>query len=216
MASYVGKFGTQLWSSYTRSVETRPVLTKSFTSFTGFVLGDTIAQLATSGNERFDYWRTARFAAFGFFIHAPGCHFFYQALDAVIFPSAAKSTKAVLAKMLIDQTIWTPISLVVFYSAFKTMEGRRDQIQQTLREKFFPTLLAGYAVWPLAHVVNFRFIPTSQRVLYINAVQVGWNVVLSKIATKKSPEKEKNECQQDIEIGRENEIVRDEGSSRRR
>lgn len=27
-------------------------------------------------------------------------------------------------------------------------------------------------MWPLAHVVNFRFIPNSQRVLYINAVNV--------------------------------------------
>ena len=48
MASNLTKFGMQLWSSYARSVETRPILTKSFTSFTGFVLGDTIAQLATT------------------------------------------------------------------------------------------------------------------------------------------------------------------------
>ena len=33
------------------------------------------------------------------------------------------------------------------------------------------TLLAGYTVWPLVHVINFRFIPSSQRVLYINCVQ---------------------------------------------
>ncbi len=57
------------------------------------------------------------------------------------------STKAVLAKMLIDQTLWTPISICIFYSVFKTMEGRRDQILQTIRDKFWATLLAGYAVW---------------------------------------------------------------------
>lgn len=50
--------------------------------------------------------------------------------------------------------------------------GQSDKIQQTLKDKFWPTLLAGYAVWPLAHVINFRFIPNSQRVLYINAVNV--------------------------------------------
>ncbi len=50
--------------------------------------------------------------------------------------------------------------------------GQSDKITQTLKDKFWPTLLAGYAVWPLAHVINFRFIPNSQRVLYINAVNV--------------------------------------------
>ena len=31
-------------------------------------------------------------------------------------------------------------------------------------------------MWPLAHVINFRFIPNSQRVLYINAVNVSFLV----------------------------------------
>lgn len=33
-------------------------------------------------------------------------------------------------------------------------------------------LLANYAIWPLAHLINFRFVPSQQRILYINAVQV--------------------------------------------
>ena len=54
----------------------------------------------------------------------------------------------------------------------KCAAGQSDKIKDTLKDKFWPTLLAGYAVWPLAHVINFRFIPNSQRVLYINAVNV--------------------------------------------
>lgn len=50
--------------------------------------------------------------------------------------------------------------------------GQADKIKATIKEKFWPTLLASYAVWPLAHLVNFRFVPNSQRVLYINAVNV--------------------------------------------
>ena len=57
--------------------------------------------------------------------------------------------------------------------------GQSDKIKQTLKDKFWPTLLAGYAVWPLAHVINFRFIPNSQRVLYINAVNVSTLLRLS-------------------------------------
>ena len=51
-------------------------------------------------------------------------------------------------------------------------EGKPDQIVQTLKEKYVKTLKAGYAIWPLAHIVNFRYVPTEQRVLYVNAVQV--------------------------------------------
>ena len=49
--------------------------------------------------------------------------------------------------MVIDQTLWTPLSICVFYAFLLTAEGRRDHIRQTIREKFWPTLLAGYAVW---------------------------------------------------------------------
>ena len=62
----------------------------------------------------------------------------------------------VLAKMAIDQLIFTPVGTVVFYSAFKTMEGDAAGIPATLRDKFWPTLLAGYALWPVAHIINFR------------------------------------------------------------
>lgn len=34
-------------------------------------------------------------------------------------------------------------------------------------------------MWPLAHVVNFKFVPSSQRILYINTIQVGYNAFLS-------------------------------------
>ena len=58
--------------------------------------------------------------------------------------------------MAIDQLIFTPVGTVIFYSAFKTMEGDAASIPATLREKFIPTLLAGYALWPMVHIINFR------------------------------------------------------------
>lgn len=41
-----------------------------------------------------------------------------------------------------------------------------------IQSKLLPMLLANYAIWPLAHLINFRFVPSQQRILYINAVQV--------------------------------------------
>lgn len=196
--SALSRAGLGAWASYNASLAARPLLTKSLTSFTGFIVGDAIAQ-ATSSQPRYDWRRTARFAAFGFLLHAPGCHVFYRALDALVFPGAptrcraesllrgpprclcrgalrrnpgcTRSTKAVIAKILVDQTLWTPVSICAFYAFLLTFEGRAEAIAQTIRDKFWPTLLAGYAVWPLAHVINFKFVGGEHRLLYINCVQ---------------------------------------------
>jgi len=48
------------------------------------------------------------------------------------------------------------------------------------------TAVAGsWAVWVPAHVVNFAYVPPPQRLLYINGVQVFYNVFLSFIGNKK-------------------------------
>jgi len=33
-------------------------------------------------------------------------------------------------------------------------------------------MIANYAVWPIAHVINFKFVAPQQRILYINCCQV--------------------------------------------
>ncbi|DBA72369.1 hypothetical protein WJX79_001307 [Trebouxia sp. C0005] len=173
--------GARLWSSYNRQLDARPLVTKSFTSFFGFIVGDGVAQVASG--EKYDYWRTARFATYGILVHGPLSHVWYGILDKNVMPRTPKSPAAVVTKMALDQLLLSPIGICLFYSIIKTMEGQSDKITQTLKDKFWPTLLAGYAVWPLAHVINFRFIPNSQRVLYINAVNVCWNVFLCKLAS---------------------------------
>ena len=32
-------------------------------------------------------------------------------------------------------------------------------------------MIANYAVWPVAHLINFKFVPSQQRILYINCCQ---------------------------------------------
>lgn len=41
-------------------------------------------------------------------------------------------------------------------------------------------------MWPLAHFFNFKYIPSSQRVLYINTIQIGYNCFLSLISNRDS------------------------------
>lgn len=154
-------FAARLWSSYNRQLDARPLVTKSFTSFFGFIVGDGVAQAAAG--EKYDYWRTARFATYGLLIHGPLSHAWYGILDKNVMPRNPKSPAAVVIKMGLDQVLLSPIGICLFYTIIKTMEGQSDKIKETLKDKLWPTLLAGYAVWPLAHVINFRFIPNPLR-----------------------------------------------------
>jgi protein Mpv17 len=36
-----------------------------------------------------------------------------------------------------------------------------------------------------AHTINFAFVPPAQRLLYINSIQIGYNVFLSFLGNKK-------------------------------
>ena len=45
-------------------------------------------------------------------------------------------------------------------------------VRPALADKFVPTMKASYRLWPAAHTFNFAFVPSEQRVLYMNVVAV--------------------------------------------
>ena len=45
-----------------------------------------------------------------------------------------------------------------------------------------------WAYWVPAHFVNFRFIPGEQRLLYINCMQIMYNIFLSFLGNRDAPE----------------------------
>jgi protein Mpv17 len=45
--------------------------------------------------------------------------------------------------------------------------------------------MGSWAVWVPAHTINFAFVPPSQRLLYINTIQIGYNIFLSFLGNKK-------------------------------
>lgn len=57
------------------------------------------------------------------------------------------------------------------------------EIWPELKAKYVPTLIAGWKLWPLAHFINFAFIPNQHRILYTNVVSVAGTYILSKAAS---------------------------------
>ena len=73
---------------------------------------------------------------------------------------------------MLDQLIMAPIGTCLFYIVTSVLQGETSQVPHKLKEKFIPTLVASYTLWPAAHAINFKFVPSSQRILYTNIVSV--------------------------------------------
>jgi hypothetical protein len=55
-----------------------------------------------------------------------------------------------------------------------------------VRNKFWPVMLTNWAVWPIANLINFAYIPPSQRILYVNVLAVSIVPVLSFVTLSSS------------------------------
>jgi protein Mpv17 len=48
--------------------------------------------------------------------------------------------------------------------------------------RLLPLWLLSNVLWPAAHAINFRYVPTEQRVLFVNAVSLIWNTITCQVA----------------------------------
>lgn len=174
---------SQIWAAYNSQLDRFPITTKAMTSLIGFLLGDLIAQkfLGEKGAP-IDWARVARMSSFGFLIHGPTGHYFYSALDRLIVGTAPLK---VAAKVLIDQVFWAPIFTALFFSYLGFAEGKSvEDVITKIKKDTWVGVKTSWKFWPLAHTINFGFVPTSQRLLYVNTLQVGYNVILSILGNK--------------------------------
>jgi len=106
-------------------------------------------------------------------------------------PGTAPLTVA--SKVAIDQTIWNPIFGLMFFGYLNVMEGKSfDDYVAKIKADLQTAVMGSWVVWVPAHTINFAFVPPSQRLLYINTIQIGYNVFLSFLGNKEveSPDKE--------------------------
>jgi len=92
----------------------------------------------------------------------------------------------VATKVAIDQLLWNPCFGVMFFSYLGLAEGKSvSDIKKKIQQDLSTAVMGSWTVWIPAHFVNFRFVPPSQRLLYINSIQIGYNIFLSFLGNKK-------------------------------
>jgi protein Mpv17 len=185
-------FFNNLWRDYNNVLGEKPILTKACTSLLGFSIGDTLAQKFVNKGSEFDFKRLARMAAFGFLFHGTISHFFYNKLDEVM-PGTAPLT--IVKKVFTDQVLWAPIFTFVYLTWMGVTDGLSPSaVGDKIKNDLVKGVVGSWSVWPIVHAVGFKFVPTEQRLLYINTIQIGYNVFLSLLGS--NPNKVPNAAQE--------------------
>jgi protein Mpv17 len=178
---------SKLWGIYGKRLRGQgfiPIGTKAASSMLAFALGDLLAQCLFSFGTNFNVMRFLRMIVFGGVVHAPSGHMFYRFLERKI-PGIDKD--ALRKKVAIDQLLWSPLFAVITFTFMGLISGYPTKsIVALLSEKTWNNSVLEYCicswlVWPMAHLVNFTRVKPSQRLLYVNSVQVFFNILVSSL-----------------------------------
>lgn len=116
-----------------------------------------------------------------------------------LFPGT--ETRMVLGKMAMDNLVYTPLSILIFFTFLSLSQGLdKERLKRDLAKNYLPTLKTSLMVWPLASIVNFLLIPLNFRPLFIggapllspsscadpSGLSVIWNAYLSYVKHQKS------------------------------
>jgi len=175
-----------IWGKYNALLTAQPLFTKACTSLVGFSVGDILAQKFIEPDDKpYDIMRTIKFGSFGMLLHGTTGHYFYGFLDSKL-PGTKPITVA--SKVAIDQLVWNPIFGCMFFGYLNFVEGKSlAQYQSKLENDLSTAVMGSWAVWVPAHTINFAFVPPAQRLLYINSIQIGYNMFLSFLGNKEGP-----------------------------
>ena len=146
----------------------------------------------TGGNDNqgdLNYRRTANMVVYRTLVFGPIFSTFIRRLEMAV---PWTGWRGVVAKVAVDQIIFQPPMLMIFYGSLATLEGRslRDAVNRA-EKMLLPTLQLNVPFWTTVHCLTFSVIPVQYRVAWVSLIQCGWSAVMSglnqRAATGKPP-----------------------------
>jgi protein Mpv17 len=106
-------------------------------------------------------------------------HLFYRSLDNR-YP--ARDAFTIAKKIFIDQTVCTPLNIVVFIYGLGFLEHKTfAEINEEFKDKCAMIFLVDCAVFVPTQYINFKFLDPKYRLLFTNMVSIMYDTFLSYI-----------------------------------
>jgi len=139
----------------------------------------TSTPLPRSPPPPFDFERLTRFMAYGFLM-APIQFQWFGALSRWFPITKASGTVPALKRVAMDQLIFAPIGLSVFFTFMTVAEGGgRRAVIKKFQDVYVPALRANYLLWPAVQIMNFRVIPIQFQIPFVSTIGIAWTAYLS-------------------------------------
>lgn len=182
-----------LWKFYLSALDTTPLQTKSLTAAVLSLFSDILAQsLSGVPLSKLNTQSLKNQFILGLIIRGPIVHYWYILLEYMFScaglnspPSRANSLSVALGKVVVDQTLFSPLFNLLYFYAIGFLENRSlVSIDQQISKEYAPVMIANYKIWPLVNIINFKLIPPNMRVLFGNIVGILWTAYMIKLTKK--------------------------------
>ncbi|TXT11178.1 hypothetical protein VHUM_01929 [Vanrija humicola] len=163
------------------------------TSASMFLLADSVAQFGIEGRRigsdieregdepvpKWDVSALVQWTGDGGLVFAPLSHAWLGLVDRVRLTTQLRTLGARLA---LDQLIWGPFIVGVFWGSNGVLEGKSPaQVQEKVEHAFVSSYIKSLCVFGPTQVINFAFVPLHHRLAVQQTVGLGWNIWLSYI-----------------------------------
>lgn len=124
----------------------------------------------------YDILRVCRMFVVGA-IQGPLHHVIYVWMERIMPVANLRNT---LCKILIDQTVLSPLCIILFFSSACALENKNfTEAYAELKQKFLYIYSVDWCVWPIVQYMNFRYLDPKYRVTYVNICTAFYNIFMS-------------------------------------
>jgi protein Mpv17 len=177
-----------------RAFELYPQLANGATGFVTFSCGDLLSQKMFGEANEIDKTRAMCTGLLGVGMNGLVLHNWYRSLDFV-FGSSMKSKMGVFAKASMDQLIYAPFSIIVFFAYANYLEEKSfkfESLASKVENSLIQTWLADCSFWPFVNVINFRYIPLNYRPTFVGGAQLMWQTYMSSVSHSRSKREDRS------------------------
>lgn len=128
------------------------------------------------------------FFFFGLAVSGPFFHWWYGTLEKLCRSAPSGTALGIFWRVALDRLLATPPFLAATLFGLHFLQHfKPSQAVGNMRNLYWGALLMNWKVWTIAQVINFKFVPVKNRVVFGSLVAVWWNIYLSIINSRPKP-----------------------------